>query len=67
MRNTSTNLESDLQSTGVRDWNVIKHFRKPPITFDNFPRASKFFEHFLTLPKISENFRKFSKNALRSF
>ena len=29
-------LESDLQSTGVGDWNVIKNFRKPRLHSKNF-------------------------------
>ena len=71
-------LESDLQSTVVRDWNSIKNFHKPPITFENFPRISEVFRTFPKIfkecwkivlrtfrhfPKTSEDFRRFPKTS----
>ena len=50
--------ESDLQSTGVRDWNILKNFHKPPITFENFPRVSEVFRAFLNTSEDSKNFQK---------
>ena len=48
-------LESDLQSTGVRDWNIIKSFQKSQIicTFKNFLRNSEVFQAF---PNTSKDF-----------
>ena len=67
-------LESDLQSTAVRDWNRMNFFYKLPITFENFPRVSEVFrafpsisKHFRRFPKIFKNFEKCRKIVLRTF
>ena len=81
MRNTSANYKSkflDLifspQVSELRDWNSIKNFHKPPITFDNFPRVSEVFrafpnisEHFQRFPKIFKNFQKVSEDRFENF
>ena len=55
-------LEPDLQSTGVRDWNIIK--RKFPEGFRSFASIS---EHFRTFPKIFNNFQKVSEDRFENF
>ena len=64
-------LESDPQSTGVRDWNSIKKIHKPPRVSEVFRaflirkivlRSYRHFSDiFQRLLKISEDFRQFPK------
>ena len=58
MQITNQNSKSDLQSTGVRDWNILKTFHKAPIAFRNFPRVFEVSRAFLD---TSEDFKKCSK------
>ena len=60
-RNTSANYKSDLQSTGIRDWNSIK-------IFINLRLHSKFSKHFQTLPNtFKTNFQKVPEDRFENF
>ena len=69
MCNTSAKSVIPVQITNQNSWiwasvhrcqilECYKNFRKPPNTFENFPRVS---EVFRALPNTSEDFQKFSK------
>ena len=60
-------LKSNLQSTGVRDWNVFKNLVKLR-SYSKFVRGfPKFSEHFRTFRKISENLQKFLEDRFENF